>query len=357
MSFVPNRHEQQQSPGIMLEPYRFQCSFAVQEFFLLGNAHNRHIHPSIVAHSTYGSQLRKSTVDQQQIRRITERNVAPSCEAPSKSLCQHCRIVRRIQGAHVEQPVLILCRSTGHKNDHGNGSVLSRNVRYVVALDTYRHVFKIQDRLQNGQLSRDVTRPGRGNQFLFRVLSCEAQETRGLCRTWRCQGNCGPKSLPQSLAHNRRLGAHSVGSYPRRSSYTKPMVEIDDEIRPHDCIERLLASQVIDELCGSDQPSLAKRLPDNSNKIPLLIKREDIHVSRPGREHGVPLKQSLQRKVGVPVAYRPLILLRPRRLIHVVLELPQQRARLAVQELRQILNHLGILIVGAPVPTRRQTEA
>src|SRR5450756_3225266 len=97
----------------------------VQEFFLLSNAHNWYIHTSIVAHSTHGSQLRKPTVDQQEIRRITERNVAPSREAPSKSLCQHCRIVRRIQGVHVEQPVLILCRFAGHKNDHGNGSVLS----------------------------------------------------------------------------------------------------------------------------------------------------------------------------------------------------------------------------------------
>ena len=57
------------------------------------------------------------------------------------------------------------------------------------------------------------------------------------------------------------------------------------------------------------------------------------------------------------MAYGLLVLLRPRRLIHAVLKLPQQRAHLAVQKLRQVLNRLGILIVGTPVPTRCQTEA
>jgi len=57
------------------------------------------------------------------------------------------------------------------------------------------------------------------------------------------------------------------------------------------------------------------------------------------------------------MAYGLLVLLRPRRLIHAVLKLSQQRAHLAVQKLRQVLNRLGILIVGTPVRTRCQTEA
>src|SRR5262249_43076670 len=119
-------------------------------------------------------------------------------------------------------------------------------------------------------------------------------------------------------------------------------------------LAELLARRVLEvERIAVDHPTVAQR--EHLHRRPLGRDRDADHVDRPDGLplHRLPLGEALDRPEAVAVAGRVLESLLRRRLAHLLLEPPPDRAIVAGEELDHLVDHVAVLLLRDVADARR----